>query len=364
MVKVGIAVRNLEVGAAIPMISQQVIRGADPEKIRFVVLADRFYEGIARHESVERIEVKPKGIPWRIWVNSPEMNRRLADVDLFLGLDNTVPLTLRKVRILFLYDLYGWLALFRRYYEFLLESSANELFTFFILKPLSAWLADLVVVQSHYTKKTVQKILKVPERKIRVLRLGVSQNIYRRDESEVVRVLKNRGIPGNYVLTVGNYRYHRNYKRLIRVFSDFSEDLALVIRGSAGERGRKLAGGVRNVFFIEEKLSEHEMAALYSGALFLAHVTLMEGFGIPVLEAMRCGCPVLASNRCSIPEIALDGALYVNPESEEEMKEGFRRIMGDRNLRERLISRGFEISSKYTEQRFIEELTDIIYEYA
>jgi glycosyltransferase involved in cell wall biosynthesis len=70
--------------------------------------------------------------------------------------------------------------------------------------------------------------------------------------------------------------------------------------------------------------------------------SLEEGFGLPPLEAMACGTPVIASNRASLPEVVGDAALLVDPESEEEIAEGIKQVLANKDLREQLIKKGFE----------------------
>lgn len=362
--KIGIPVRNLDVGAAFSTISGILLKSIDHSKIKFILLTDKkINHEMLKLPSIERIEIKPYRIPWRLWINSPTINKRLKDIDLFLGIDNTVPIALKKKKIVFIYDIYGWLSLFKGYYEFIMESNLNEIFTFFILKPLSIWLSDLVVVPSEYTKKTLRSILKVPESKIRIIRIGISSGIGRQDEKTVSDILQKYNIKKPYILAIGNYRYHRNYQRLSKVFTKFSDRYSLVVRGYMGEKGRAVFKDLKNCFLIENKLNENEISALYSGAELLVHVTLMEGFGLPVLESMACGCPVIASNRCSIPEIAEDGALYVNPESEKEIENAIETLINKPEIKERLVRRGYEISKKYNEKEYIQKIMDTIYEF-
>src|SRR5207237_1441049 len=81
---------------------------------------------------------------------------------------------------------------------------------------------------------------------------------------------------------------------------------------------------------------------LYNRAEALVFPSLYEGFGLPVLEAMACGCPVICSNVTSLPEVAGKGALFVEPKDEEAIAEAMRRIVADDNLRQSLAQQGVE----------------------
>jgi alpha-1,3-rhamnosyl/mannosyltransferase len=91
-----------------------------------------------------------------------------------------------------------------------------------------------------------------------------------------------------------------------------------------------------------------DLPALYSGALCLAYPSLVEGFGLPILEAMACGTPVLTSDRSSMAEVAGDAAMLVNPEDPEAISKGLRRLRDDTGLRSELAARGVARAAGYS----------------
>jgi glycosyltransferase involved in cell wall biosynthesis len=84
-------------------------------------------------------------------------------------------------------------------------------------------------------------------------------------------------------------------------------------------------------------------------------VSLAEGFGIPLLEAMRCGCPVITSTETSLPEIAGDAALLVNPHDTEAIRDAMRRLIEEPELRETLRQKGFERAKQFSWKKMAEE---------
>jgi len=98
-------------------------------------------------------------------------------------------------------------------------------------------------------------------------------------------------------------------------------------------------------------VTDEELAALYSGALGFVFPSLHEGFGIPPLEAMRCGTPVIASNRSSIPEVVGDAALVVDPQDADALSHAMYRLYHDGALREDLRARSLTRAALFSWER-------------
>jgi glycosyltransferase involved in cell wall biosynthesis len=107
-------------------------------------------------------------------------------------------------------------------------------------------------------------------------------------------------------------------------------------------------------------VSNDELACLYRGALLAAYPSLYEGFGLPVLEAMACGCPVLTSNTSSMPEVAGGAALLVEPTDVESIASGLRTMLNDRTLREVLAQRSEERRRAFSWDNSARKFLDVI----
>lgn len=149
-----------------------------------------------------------------------------------------------------------------------------------------------------------------------------------------------------YLLAVGSHNPTKNLVSLVKAYqsSDLGADLPLVLVG----------GGNASVFtkgeFIESlpglictgPIADAALRALYEGALAFVFPSIYEGFGIPPLEAMKCGCPVLASNISSIREVCGEAAMYFDPYDKRSMIEALQAIAANEELRDALIKRGGE----------------------
>ena len=106
----------------------------------------------------------------------------------------------------------------------------------------------------------------------------------------------------------------------------------------------RLTGRVHLLGHVEDA----EMPALYSAARALVFPSLYEGFGLPALEAMASGTPVIASNATGLAEVVGDAGLTVDPTSVEQLADAMARILGDEELRERLVAAGLARAARYT----------------
>lgn len=160
------------------------------------------------------------------------------------------------------------------------------------------------------------------------------------------------GLPFPYLLSVSNRRPHKNEVRLVEAFAKASLDshVHLVFTGSAT---RELLGcievqGLRTRVDFVGLVPEENLPALYRGAQALLMVSLYEGFGLPVLEAMACGVPVVTSCVTAMPEVAGGAALLVDPRSVEQISRALERITQDIPLRRQLVQKGLRRAACFT----------------
>jgi len=189
------------------------------------------------------------------------------------------------------------------------------------------------------------------------------------DDAAVDAGLARLGLDRGYLLFVGNPKPHKNLGRLLEAQSRLArrdpETPFLVIAGGAAaapgadaavpsalriaRRAAEQAAPSRVAYL--GRVADEDLAALYRGALALVVPSLWEGFGLPAVEAASTGTPVVAAARGALPEVLGDAALYVDPESVEDIESGLERILRDAELRAELAQRGPERAARFDWRR-------------
>lgn len=217
------------------------------------------------------------------------------------------------------------------------------------LVPASARAADRVVADSAATASDLVGRLRVPRGKIDVVPLGpgADTSATPTPEPELRARLGLGDRP--LVLSVSARRPHKNLERLIDAVQGL--DATLVLPGYPGPHDAELAarGGerVRVLGWVEDG----DLEGLYEAATCLAFPSLAEGFGLPVLEAMRRGLPVACSNVTSLPEVAGDAALLFDPLSTDDIRAALTRLLADSQLRADLAQRGRRRAAEFSWER-------------
>jgi glycosyltransferase involved in cell wall biosynthesis len=221
-----------------------------------------------------------------------------------------------------------------------------------LLVPLSARKASRIMADSEYTKGEIIKYYNIPEEKIKVVHLGVSDKLSPVIGRDLIdAALQRYGISRKYILFVGRIEPRKNISGLLRALDYIKKkgekDLCLVIVGNQDTlfKEKELFKNIKKMGLDSDVVftggvSEKDLALLYNGAEALVYPSFAEGFGLPVLEAMACGTPVITSNTTSLSEIAGDAALLVDPHSFEEIGEGIEAILSNDTLRKDLSHRG------------------------
>ncbi len=226
--------------------------------------------------------------------------------------------------------------------------------------------AQAVICVSENTKKDVIDFYGIKDKPIGVIYEGYNrQRFYPR----VKGVVHKRYGWGKYLLYIGDMRPYKNLERNLEAFARLNRaDLKLVIGG--GKDPRFYPGLKKKVVELSLKdrvvflgyVSDKDLPQLYSEAEAFVFPSLYEGFGLPPLEAMACGCPVVASNAASLPEVCGEAAHYVDPYSIESMAEGIFRVLTDENLRDTMIRRGLERVKLFSWQKTAQEVLNVFEE--
>jgi glycosyltransferase involved in cell wall biosynthesis len=223
---------------------------------------------------------------------------------------------------------------------------------------LAARRADHIVTISEYSKAQIVERLGVPASKVTTIYCGVNGHFRCADRKEAyVAVSKALGIQEPYLLYVGNLKPHKNVSTLLRAYALLCErqeirQRLLIIGDDARWKATLveecaqlgIAGTTNFVSHVEQEL----LPKLYAGADLLVMPSRIEGFGLPVLEAMASGTPVVCSRAASLPEVAGDAALYFDPASAEELADTIEKVLRSTELQESLRAKGLERAKQFT----------------
>lgn len=217
--------------------------------------------------------------------------------------------------------------------------------------------ADAIVTDSECSKNDILKFIGISEEKVHVVLLAAGEEFKKISLSQ--SILKKYNIPPKFALYVGDATWNKNLPRLVRAAK--AAEIPLVMVGKAlvdneldeSNPWNKDLDYVRlfakNNPFIHRLgfVPTEDLVALYNTAAFFVMPSLYEGFGLPLLEAMSCGCPVVTSKEGSIPEVAGDAALYADAYNEHSIAEKMKIVFSDKKKRIELSKIGIQQSKKF-----------------
>lgn len=215
--------------------------------------------------------------------------------------------------------------------------------------PLFAKRAQRIATVSEFSKQDIIRTYGIEQAKIDVVGNGAREIYHPKSEPEIAAAKNKFGINGKYFMYAGAIQPRKNLANIFRAFDHFKRknpgNEKLVV---AGRKAWKFKEALEVYESMENKqdviftghLTSEDLASLMAGAMALVYVSLFEGFGIPIIEAMNCGTPVITSKVSSMPEVAGDAALLVQPESVNEIADAMEKISKDEQLRKSLIVKG------------------------
>jgi len=287
----------------------------------------------------------------------------LLDIDLIIIPQiSFMPFKTKKM-IFFQHDLAEYYIPNQKWYKLLFRR---------LILPRMHKLADKIIAVSNNTKKDIIKILKTEEKKIEVIYNGVDLNLFcvmdRRKSKDILR--EKYMINDDFILFVGEITHpQKNLINLIRSYKRYREEYEshhkLVLVGKKGKDYRIIENeihklGLANDVILTGYIEDFELPYFYNAASIFCFISLYEGFGLPILESMACGCPVIASNVSCMPEIAGDAAILVHPEDIENIVKSMNELIKNEDMRKALIEKGLERCRLFSWEEAAKKLLFII----
>lgn len=207
--------------------------------------------------------------------------------------------------------------------------------------------ASVAVAISEHTKNDILNIYpELDAGKIKVIHLAQSM----RDEDEIPIV----PLPENYILFVGNRANYKNFNFFTETIASLlKNDHSLFLVCAGGGKFTKQENDFLQTLGIHEKViqknyTDNELPAFYRSAKVFVFPSEYEGFGIPTLEAMKCGCPVLLANSSCLPEIGGDAAAYFRLNDPSSLLKALTDIINNEKLRSEMIEKGFQRENEFS----------------
>jgi glycosyltransferase involved in cell wall biosynthesis len=217
--------------------------------------------------------------------------------------------------------------------------------------------ADAVIACSESTRTDTIELLGADPAKVVVAYEAVDEDFAPIERAEAAAKLERTyGIRQPFLLFVGTIEPRKNLCALVQAFARIAGDIphTLVLAGGPGWNSQPVFEaieqlGLRDRVLCTGFVSNHsDLACFYSAADLFVFPSLYEGFGLPLLEAMTCGCPIGASNTSSVPEVAGEAALYFDPASPDDIAATIMRLIEDAPLRNSLVARGLAQAEKFS----------------
>lgn len=227
-------------------------------------------------------------------------------------------------------------------------------------------LADVIIAVSEQTKQDLMELTNTPENKIQV----VYPTWNKEYEHECNYVLKEEyfaryGLPRDFVLYVGAVSKRKNFLKLLEAMTlPENKDKHLVAVSNGGDEygnaeefiyEKHLEG---RVFFLKD-LPWYELPIIYHMSQGLVYPSLYEGFGLPILEALRCGKPVITSNLSSMPEVGGDACIFIDPTNVEEISAAINFIYYNLELAKEIKEKAIQQVQKFTPEKMTEKMMHI-----
>ncbi|MEK7502700.1 MAG: glycosyltransferase family 1 protein [Patescibacteria group bacterium] len=221
--------------------------------------------------------------------------------------------------------------------------------------------AKRIVTDSISSKNDIIKYAGIPENKIDVVYLAAGDKFRKlKIENLKLKIARKYDLPEKFALYVGDVTWNKNLPRLVE--ASIKADVPLVMTGKTLlstdfdkdnpwnqdlVKVQKLSEGNKNIIRIGF-VSDQDLVVLYNIAAVFVMPSIYEGFGLPVLEAMSCGCPVVTSREGSLTEVAGDAAFYVDAYDVDSISDGIRKVFSDTRLRKELSEKGIVQAQKFS----------------
>jgi glycosyltransferase involved in cell wall biosynthesis len=224
--------------------------------------------------------------------------------------------------------------------------------------------ASHILTVSEFIRNEICEILSIFPEQVTVVPEASAPQFWPRPLEAIQQVRRSFFLPHEYLLFVGSQEPRKNLPLLVQALCCCRTDIPVVIAGWEGWGDKswmeKIQGsGLEKRIVFTGFVDDETLACLYSGATAFVYPSFYEGFGLPILEAMSCGCPVICSNVASMPEVAGNAAYLINPCDAEELAFAIDLMAGNKDARLLQIQKGLCRAAEFTWRRTAEQTREV-----
>ena len=338
---------------------------AHPE-IQFIFLFDRKYnKEVIFADNVTPVIIGPPTrhpFLWFLWFECRiKAFLKRKKPDLFLSTDGFLSLHAKTPSVAVIHDInfehrpmdLPWLV--RKYHRYYFPRFAKK--------------ASRIVTVSEFSRRDIINQYEIPEDKVDLAYNGVNEHYQPLSEEQVDKVRKELTGGAPYFVFVGSIHPRKNITNLLKAFQLFKDEIKgsfklvvvgkkFFLTGPMEEQLEKMKNK-KDVIFTG-RVSPQELNEVLGSACAMTFVPYFEGFGIPIVEAMKCDIPVIASKAASLPEIAGNAAIFASPDSPGSIRDCMIRMVREKGLREALIEKGRVRRTAFSWDHTAEKLWDSV----
>lgn len=232
--------------------------------------------------------------------------------------------------------------------------------------------AQLLIASSESTKRDIEKYLKVPSHKIRVVPLAANPQYKKmQDQMAAKDIVEKYRISKPFLIAVSSLEPRKNHLKILQAMLNLHKkglnNFSLVIVGKDAGAGSSIRrfikeSNLENSVFMLGYLTDFELSCLYNSAIAYVQLSAYEGFGLSVLEAMGSGLTGMVANRSSLPEIVADTALLVDPDDPREVERSMQKLVYDKEWRFQSAEKAYRRSKSFSIERMADSMLDIFKE--
>ena len=306
-----------------------------------------------------------------MWRMSQALSDRAFDILLFPTVYSYVPVISRAKKLVVIHDVIA-----ETYPSLTLPTGAARLF-WRTKVALGRLQADAIITVSEYSRQSIVQRWKISRDRVFVVG-EASDPVFRvLDHPQLTPHLKSMGISdsGRTIVYVGGFSPHKNLEMLARVFAKLASreaysDIRLVMVGEHKKevfhtyfgtiKAEAERLGITDRVVFAGYLSDEELVVLLNLSTCLVLPSLIEGFGLPAVEAAACGCPVIATKESPLPGLLVGGGLYIDPSSPEQMEDALIRVLESEGLRRQMRNDGIAAASRLTWNSAAQQMISLI----